>query len=133
MRIKFLKVSVIIFLVLNFLSFNTVHAGDCKPSTGNPSLIQNLNLLGDCAAYDTSSPENKFLNTIGLVVNVFLSLLGIIFIILIIYAGYNWMTAAGDKAKVDKGKTMIWESIIGLLIVLGAFAIWKFVLYNFIS
>ncbi len=63
----------------------------------------------------------------GRAVFIFLGLLGIIFIILMIYAGYLWMTAAGDESKVESAKNTIRRAIIGLLIVVGAYAIWIFI------
>jgi len=53
--------------------------------------------------------------------------LGIIFIILILYGGYTWMTAAGDEQKLGKAKDTITRAIIGLILVAGSFAVWQFV------
>ncbi len=61
-------------------------------------------------------------------ISVFLSFLGVIFVGLLLYAGFMWMTAAGDAAKVDKAKSLITASIIGIIIILSAFAISQFVL-----
>ena len=72
---------------------------------------------------------SKFLGTI---VSVFLSLLGVIFIGLMIYAGYNWMTAQGEEEKVTKAKDTIRQSIIGLVLVIAAYAIWLFVYFKII-
>lgn len=69
----------------------------------------------------------------GLVVSSFLALLGIIFIVLIILAGYHWMTASGDEEKVTKAKETLNRALIGLLIVLGSYAIWNFVFVNLIN
>ncbi len=63
----------------------------------------------------------------GTIIQAFLSLLGIIFIILILYAGYNWMTAGGDEEKIRKAKDTLWRAIIGLIITVGAYAIWNFI------
>jgi amino acid transporter len=57
----------------------------------------------------------------------FLGLLGIIFIILIIFAGYNWLTAGGDEEKVTKAKQTLTRAVIGLIIIVGAYAITYFV------
>ena len=69
--------------------------------------------------------------TIGEVVQMaiegFLGLLAVIFVILMILAGYNWMTAGGDEQKVTKAKDTIRRAIIGVIITAGAFAIWQFV------
>lgn len=61
-------------------------------------------------------------------VQVALGLLGVIAVLLIIYAGFVWMTAAGDPAKVDKAKKIIYNVIIGLIIIFLAFAIVTFVI-----
>ena len=60
----------------------------------------------------------------GVVVRTALSLLGIIFIILIIYAGIIWMTAEGDEAKVEKAQKIMRNAIIGLIITIGVYAIY---------
>ena len=56
--------------------------------------------------------------------------MGVIFIILIILAGYNWMTAGGEEEKVNKAKQMIYRAIIGLIIIMSAYAITYFVFTN---
>jgi amino acid transporter len=65
--------------------------------------------------------------TISYVIQGFLGLLGIIFIILMLYAGYNWMTASGDEAKVQKAKDTIQRAVIGLIITVAAYGITYFV------
>jgi len=60
---------------------------------------------------------------ISSIIAIFLSLLGVIFFILMIYGGYNWMTAAGDEKKVEKAKDTIRNALIGLVIVIAAYAI----------
>lgn len=65
---------------------------------------------------------------IGRLINIFLGLLGVIFLVLMLYAGYMWMTSAGDPEKVKKAQTTIRNAIIGLVIIASAFAIVNFVL-----
>jgi hypothetical protein len=65
---------------------------------------------------------------IGLMISAFLSFLGVIFLILIIYAGILWMIAEGDEAKVEKAKAILTRAIVGLIIVLAAYAISFFVI-----
>ena len=69
---------------------------------------------------------------IGLVINGILSLLGIIFIILVVTAGIKWMTAGGSQDKVKAATTTIQRSVIGLLVIASSWAIWNFVLQNLI-
>src|SRR3989339_844915 len=56
-----------------------------------------------------------------------LSLLGVIFIIMIILAGFKWMTASGDPKKVEEARDNIKNAVIGLAVVLAAYAITYFV------
>jgi ABC-type nickel/cobalt efflux system permease component RcnA len=68
-----------------------------------------------------------------MVVGAALSLLGVIFVVLMVLAGYNWMTASGNEQKVDEAKSTLKRAIIGLVIVLGAWSIWRFILENLID
>jgi len=61
---------------------------------------------------------------VGTVARIFISLLGVIFISYVILGGYLWMTAGGNEEKVTKAKTIIQNGIIGLIVVLGAAAIY---------
>jgi uncharacterized membrane protein YwzB len=70
---------------------------------------------------------------IGKLINVFLGFLGIIFLVLMIYAGFLWMTAQGDDTKVKKAKDMIFQAIIGLIIIVAAYAISNFVLGSLLN
>ena len=64
---------------------------------------------------------------IGTLIKVFLSILGIIFLILTLYAGFLWMTAAGNPDKVGKAKTLLAQAVIGLILILASYAISQFV------
>lgn len=64
---------------------------------------------------------------IGALIGIFLSLLGIIFLILIIYGGFLWMTSGGKEEKVLIAKKTIERSIIGMIIILSSYAITQWV------
>ena len=70
---------------------------------------------------------------VGLIINVILSLLGIIFLVLMVYAGFLWMTAQGDPKPVETAKSIIKQAIIGLIITLAAYAISNFVITQIVS
>ncbi|MBU2575994.1 pilin [Patescibacteria group bacterium] len=65
---------------------------------------------------------------IALIINIFLGFLGIIAVILILYAGYMWMTAGGNEEKVAQAKLILRNAVIGLVIVLSSWAIASFVI-----
>ena len=45
----------------------------------------------------------------------------------LIWAGFGWLTAGGDKAKVEEARNRITNAIMGLAILASAFAIYKLV------
>lgn len=79
------------------------------------------------AGYASGTNDTTFAETLGVVVKTALSFVGIIFLSLMVYAGYLWMTARGESDQVDKAKKIIVQSIIGLIITVGAYSITAFV------
>lgn len=60
---------------------------------------------------------------IGLIITTVLTFVGVVFLILAIYGGYLWMMARGNDEQVEKAKKTITNAIIGLVVVLAAYAI----------
>ncbi|OGY43660.1 MAG: hypothetical protein A3B89_04460 [Candidatus Buchananbacteria bacterium RIFCSPHIGHO2_02_FULL_40_13] len=79
-------------------------------------------------ASDLPSGTTDLKTAIGKIVQIFLGFLGVLAVVLIIYAGFLWMTAGGDSSKVDKAKGYIKNAIIGIIIILAAYIITSFVL-----
>ena len=75
----------------------------------------------------TPLPENFIQTRAGQVIGFILSLVGILFLGLMIYAGLLWMTAQGNEQKVEKAKNLLINAVIGLIIVFAAYAITAFV------
>lgn len=61
-------------------------------------------------------------------VNASLGLIGVLFLVLMVFSGYQWMTSGGDPEKVIKAKTRIQNAVIGMVLVTAAFAISRFIL-----
>lgn len=93
-------------------------------SGGSNAFLIRLPLVG--GAYKTANQDTVF-SVVAVGVNLFLGLLGVIFLILIIYAGFQYMMAQGDDKKISAAKDMIWSAIIGIIIVIGAYAIWNLI------
>jgi hypothetical protein len=90
------------------------------------SSMGSLNAVGNAAGYAQAN-STSVAKIVGTIVNVVLSLLGMIFIVLIIYAGILWMTAQGDEAKVEKAQKIMRDAIIGLVITISAYAIYALI------
>lgn len=64
----------------------------------------------------------------GTLIQVLLGFLGIVFFFLIFYAGIRWMTARGNEENITKAKDTMEAAVIGVVLVLAAYAIASFVL-----
>ncbi|MFZ2189295.1 MAG: pilin [Candidatus Magasanikiibacteriota bacterium] len=116
------KIILILFIICSSLliTFN-VQALDL--GTGSGSLLENAK---DNAQYATAN-ETTFAETIGTVIKMVLSVVGVLFLAYMVYAGYLWMTAQGEEEQVKKSQTIIKQSIIGLIIMTSAYSITTFV------
>lgn len=63
-------------------------------------------------------PPKGFVEIIGIYFQGIIGILGLIFLVLIIWDGIKWMMAGGDEEKVTKAKTGIRNRTIGLSIIL---------------
>ena len=70
---------------------------------------------------------------VGQIINIILGFLGIVLLVLILYAGFLWMTAGGNEEQIGKARAYISNSIVGLIIVVAAFAISNFVLGSLVN
>ena len=93
-------------------------------SEARDRIVGRADRLGVAAGFATDQNPGS---VVALIITGFLSLLGIIFIVLIIMAGYNWMTSAGEEQKITKAKETIKRAVIGLIIIVAAYSISYFV------
>lgn len=72
--------------------------------------------------------EADLVETIAQIIRIALGFLGVIAVVIILLGGFKWMTAAGNDDKVKDAKKLIFSGIIGLVIILSAYAIASFVI-----
>lgn len=93
---------------------------------GDPNTF--LRQVADNSGYETTgSGTDTLLGTIGNLIRVVLGFLGVICLLLVLWAGWLWMTAGGDDKKVGQAKTIMYNAVIGLVIILSAYAISSFI------
>lgn len=68
---------------------------------------------------------------VGRFIQFALGFLGILVVLLIMYAGFLWMTSGGSEEKITKAKKFLFNSIIGLIIILSSWALTIFILNRF--
>lgn len=125
-RLKLLLLSFLfVFSPLAFVSAND----DIDTSNISPSVSSNLS-GGQMSAFKGSAGLSYSMsaeNVVANVIQIALSLLGVIFLILMIYSGYQWMMAGGNQETVKTAQGRIKNAIIGLAIIAMAYAITAFV------
>lgn len=89
--------------------------------------------LNDVASSGTLSTNGNLVDIIGGFIRVALSFLGLIFLILVLYAGFLWMTAGGNGDQIDKAKGLMINGVVGLVIIIASVAISQFVIEAIVS
>lgn len=92
----------------------------------NAPILNNLNNVRDIAWGPTA--KTSIGEIVFNVILVLIGLLGVIFVVLLIYGGFMWLTAGGEESKTKQAQGLIFNAIIGLLIILAAYAIAYFVI-----
>jgi uncharacterized BrkB/YihY/UPF0761 family membrane protein len=62
-----------------------------------------------------------------------MGLLGIVFVVIILYGGFTWMISMGDEEKVKKAKDTLVSGIIGIVLILTSFSIVNFIFTSFLK
>ncbi|MBI2459054.1 MAG: hypothetical protein HYV53_00695 [Parcubacteria group bacterium] len=70
---------------------------------------------------------------IAKIIRIAFGFLGIIAVVLIMYAGWLWMTSQGNEDKIEQAKKILTNAVIGLIIIISAFAIVSFILNKLVS
>ncbi|MFA5076044.1 MAG: hypothetical protein WC480_01355 [Patescibacteria group bacterium] len=87
--------------------------------------------LGYATATGLTSTDIRV--TVSRIINVALGLLGVIAVVIILVGGFKWMTAGGNEEKVTEAKKLIAAGVIGLAIILTAYAIAAFVINSLLK
>ena len=122
---KSFKKNLIVFTLLFLASFFIMGTGLADNLTNWKSTLDTT-AGSDAAGYDTTS-EAPLQSIVSVVIKAVLSLLGVIFLILMIYGGFIWMFARGNESEVEKAQGIIRAAIFGLAIILAAYAFTYFI------
>ncbi len=132
---KTIKIIIFIFSIFILTSVNNIclatpmGEGDSSSSSGamGSAIGDQTNNFTKTAGFSTTMEAEDIVATI---IKLALGLLGIIFVVLMILSGYQWMTAGGNEDTIKKAKSRITSAIIGLVIVLFAYGITAFIFNN---
>lgn len=88
---------------------------------------ESVSALSECNVEKTEG-EKSLMSNVSMLINVFASVMGFLAIGMIIYGGFMLLTAQGDPARIKRGKDVVLYSVIGLILVVLAYAIVNFVM-----
>jgi multidrug transporter EmrE-like cation transporter len=92
----------------------------------------NLDLGINYATY-TGLGTKDVRQTVAQIINVALGLLGIVAVVIILVGGFEWMTAGGNEEKTGEARKRIIAGVVGLAIILSAYAIANFVVSSLMT
>jgi hypothetical protein len=94
----------------------------------------NANDLGVGAVQDSIKlGSGDVRQTAARIINVALGFLGIIAVVIVLLGGFKYMIAGGNEEKTSEAKKLIVSGIIGLAIILSAWAITSFVISRLVT
>ncbi len=129
-----MKRLILLSILLSLISMFTLSA---RPATAILQDAKNQACQG-LSASDTPDPNNcdpttagsGVNNLIATVINVFSFVVGVAAVIMIMVAGFKYITSSGDSASASSAKNTILYAIVGLVVVLFAQVIVRFVLHK---
>lgn len=116
----------IIFLALMSLSVASVLSLAVVSGSASAQVSSGIN------AATTNEMKNKQIDgnngVIRTVSNILIWVVGIVSVIMIMWSGFKYITAAGDTSKVASAKNSLIYAIVGLIVAIMAYAIVNFIM-----
>lgn len=116
----------IIFLALMSLSVASVLSLAVVSGSASAQVSSGIN------AATTNEMKNKQIDgnngVIRTVSNILIWVVGIVSVIMIMWSGFKYITAAGDTSKVASAKSSLIYAIVGLIVAIMAYAIVNFIM-----
>jgi hypothetical protein len=111
-------------IMVNILAISAARAG----TFWNMQQGMGATTDGVGAAFGQTTGTPTDLSTIiALIIKSFLGLLGVIFVVLMVWAGFKWMTSQGNESTVTEAKSMLRAATIGLIIILMSYSVATYV------
>jgi hypothetical protein len=90
-----------------------------RPVQADTSLLNSQTGLTEISqAYGGNSTPTDIRTIVSQIIYLLLGLLGTLFIVLTIFAGFKYMTSGGNEEKTSEAITLLRNAVIGLVIIL---------------
>ena len=120
------------FIVLLFISCSMLAAGAALAAADNVAVDPNCPASAPkgsiCLQNPLKTDTTDVSEIIGIVINGVLGVIGSVALVMLVWGGFQWLTSAGNKERVQKGtKTITW-AVIGVVLVFASYMILNTVL-----
>lgn len=78
-------------------------------------------------------PATDIRLVVARIIRAALGIIGIVVLVLMLYGGFLWMTAGGNEEQISTAKKVLLNTVIGLAIILSAYAIVSFVISQLVG
>lgn len=109
--------------LMTILSFLVVAQVALAVAPGVIKAQGGLDNTAETGGFKVGATETDLPTIIGKVVGAVLAFVGVAFFCLILWSGFGWMLAKGNEEEITKAKDTIFGAVLGLMVVLGAYAI----------
>jgi len=113
----FICLSLLTLIIISTPTF--IHATGCPDST-NASCTQSGGSSFDNPLGNNSLSPNQLY---GRLIFAFMGVTGSVALVVFVYGGFVWMTAAGNETKIKKGKDTLMWAVLGLFVIFASYAI----------
>lgn len=117
-----------VWLLVAGVIFFVIPALSALAQAANPPAVSPISEGLQIIQQPLGLPATDIRIIIANVIKVALGLLGTVMVILLLYAGFIWMTAGGNEEKIGEAKKILTNAVIGLIIILSAYGIVLFVM-----
>lgn len=130
---KIIFLSFFIIFIFCFMVISGVYAqtNDTSSSGGTIEVAQaggGGNDSGGVVSLTNPLGSDDIPTLAGRVIEAVLGIVGSLALIMFIYGGVIWMTAAGNEQSVTKGKNIVLWATLGLVVIFSSYALVKFVI-----
>ncbi len=94
---------------------------------GTATFAQNFGLDETAGSAGLKGYGNSVPTIAGNIIGTLLSMISVLFFVLVLYGGIVWMTARGNSELTTKAMDTIIAAVIGIIIIMGAYALTNFV------
>ena len=125
-----MKYILFVVITLVLLTFGFTIYAQSPTIKGLDEAATEANLVAVDGPEVTTSAQELVQTKIGSYIKTVMSLIGFLFFVLVLYGGLIWMTAGGEKARVQKGRSLIIYAVLGLMMIALSYTVVDYIIFT---